>query len=953
MNAQGPEHRSGRRRRTRRKLITPARIKLAAWSVGGALALFAAVFYGPAAWDALMPTSVRVGRAERYMAEGNYGPAGIELKKAVLKSPTDRGVLLAAARLDWRMGFVKDAQMELDRAIKAGANPAEQVELRSQILLGVQSFKDAAALLASDRTLPPVRRFTLLAAAQMGSEDYTTAEHTIASALQAAPSDPNALLQRARLIATERNYAEAVKATDAVLAVDPHMAAAWLLRGQLLLLQSDSRQSIVALQKGLETAPRQLERPHLGELLGALTEAQIQSGDATAAAMTLKQVDTRFPNSPMSRFLRARLAMLNKDYESAVASLQVMLGAQEEFLPGRILLAQALLAKGNAVWARDELVHVVAQHPQNLAARKLLAQVDLQLHDPKAAREVLDAVPEQTTDAQVDWLKAMTYFQSGGGDTGLAYLEHSVASSPQNPQARLALARAYVASGKSDKATATLGELRPEDRNPESQALLVGATVAGKSAEAAKAALTDLLAKHPDDGLLLTAAGNYWASVGELDTADRTLQRAVTLDGKNVPALSALAAVHVRQSNLKGADELLTTVLSLDPKNQGAYIARAKIAQQRGDRAGSRSLLSQAVSHDPSAVEARLLLAEMSLGDGNLGVATSLMDQAVQVGGDRSKVLMAAGELLLRTGHPNEALERFTAAKTAGSQDAPLNIARAQVALRRLPEARATLEAIDSPAASAQRAQVVLVQLDLQEKKIDEARTRIRKLSQAGLPKYMADELTGNVDLVAGQYREASDAFASALSQQPTSGLVIKEFQARRAGSLASPGDVLRKWLEKSPTDAPVRFTLAQYYQETDARPQAIAEYERLAGQSSALQAMVLNNLAWLYIEGADARSVDLARRAYEMAPASGSIADTYGWALASNGNPAAAVPVLEKAVAAAPQDANVKYHLAAAYERHGDKARAAVLLRELLKTPDKFSTRPEAEELLRKVGSS
>ena len=137
-------------------------------------------------------------------------------------------------------------------------------------------------------------------------------------------------MQRARLIAAERNYAQAMQATDAALAVDPHMAAAWLLRGQLLLLQGDSRQSIVAFQKGLETAPRQLERPHLGELLGALTEAQIQSGDATAAALTLKQVDTRFPNSPMGRFLRARLAMLNKDYDSAVASLQVMLGAQQD-----------------------------------------------------------------------------------------------------------------------------------------------------------------------------------------------------------------------------------------------------------------------------------------------------------------------------------------------------------------------------------------------------------------------------------------------------------------------------------------------------------------------------------------------------------------------------------------------------------------------------------------------
>src|SRR6185437_3248458 len=218
--------------------------------------------------------------------------------------------------------------------------------------------------------------------AQTGLRDYPGDERSIATALQNSPTDSGALLQRGRLLAAKHHYPEAVQAMDATLAADPHMAAAWLLRGQLLLLQGDSRQSVASLKKGMESAPRQLERPQLAALLAALAEAQIRLGDATAAATTLKQIDARFRDTVLSRFLRARLVMHNKDYSSAVASLQLLLKERTDFLPARMMLAQALLARGDAAWASEELTHLLAQHPEYLAARKLLAEADLQLHDP-------------------------------------------------------------------------------------------------------------------------------------------------------------------------------------------------------------------------------------------------------------------------------------------------------------------------------------------------------------------------------------------------------------------------------------------------------------------------------------------------------------------------------------------------------------------------------------------
>ncbi len=939
-----------RSRRSRRS----RRLKVLIWGLLLCLPLgAAAIFIATRGWDGLVSTRTRVARAESDLAEGAFGSASVELKKALLRSPRDARALAAHARLQWKMGDAEGAQADMDQALKAGAPANEELGLRCEILLARGRFAELAQLLDADRTLAPVRRLTLLSAAQAGLHDYASADRSIAAALQSSPTDSGALLQRARLLAAEHRYPEAVQATDATLAVDPHMAAAWLVRGQLLLLQGDNRQSVAALQKSMESAPRQLERPRLAALLAALAEGQIRLGDATAAATTLKQIDARFRDSVLSRFLRARLAMLNKDYDSAVTSLQLLLKDRSDMLPARMMLAQALLARGDTLWASEELKHLVAQHPDSLAARKLLAEADLKLHDPVAARAVMDAAPPHNGDTQTEWLPGQAYGETGGASTGLSYPEHSVASAPQSLDSPLALARAYISAGRSEDALALLKQLKPQERNLDSQALLVSATAAGKTPEAARAAIAQLVAQDPGDVSLLTATGSYWASIGDLEEAQRALSRATELDANNIPALMALASVRLRQAKPDAADDLLKTVLRLDRKQEAAYIERARIAQQRGDRNGARKLLSDAVSFDPASVQARLQLAQLALGDGNAAVARSLIDQAADVAKDRPQVLRAAGDMLLSANQPDEALKRFAAARAAGSADAAIDVARAQIALHRLADARATLEAIAGPAAVRQRAQVQLVELDVREKKLDDARALVGRLSTSGLPKYAIDELRGNVDLAAGQYQAASDAFAAAMQQRPTGALAIKEFQARRAGSLSAPEDPLRQWLQKTPADLNVRLALAQYYQESGKFTQATGEYERLASQPSPAQPLILNNLAWLYLRSGDTRCVELARRAYQMAPGTGKIADTYGWALVSNGNLDAGLPLLEKAAAAEPHDADVKYHLAAAYERHGEKARAADLLRELLKSPAKFATRPAAEQLLRKVASS
>ena len=101
----------------------------------------------------------------------------------------------------------------------------------------------------------------------------------------------------------------------------------------------------------------------------------------------------------------------------------------------------------------------------------------------------------------------------------------------------------------------------------------------------------------------------------------------------------------------------------------------------------------------------------------------------------------------------------------------------------------------------------------------------------------------------------------------------------------------------------------AEYQMANGSETDAIASYEAALGRQPD-NAIALNNLAWLLRERDQQRAITLAEQARDLAPESPAILDTYGWILHLAGRNEEAKPVLEQALALAPDSEEIKQHL-------------------------------------------
>jgi tetratricopeptide (TPR) repeat protein len=196
---------------------------------------------------------------------------------------------------------------------------------------------------------------------------------------------------------------------------------------------------------------------------------------------------------------------------------------------------------------------------------------------------------------------------------------------------------------------------------------------------------------------------------------------------------------------------------------------------------------------------------------------------------------------------------------------------------------------------------------------------------------------------------EARESYDKALKKQPNhlgAALAQAKLYQREKRSVDA-AKLLQETAEAHPASPLPLLELAQLRERENDGAGAIAAYRQLL-QRDERNALALNNLAFRLGQDPKTRAegVQLAERAYQIAPRVPAIADTLGWNLYLAGDLDRAQRLLEEAARGPETEPGTRYHLAQVYARRGKRAEARQQLEIALRTPV-FTDAAEARKLL------
>jgi len=896
--------------------------------------------------DSAADVDAQFAKAKTAQAAGDSRTAVIELKNVLQEVP-------AHAEARWRLGNIylslgqgSAAVKELEQAERLGYDDAQLpvMLLRARLLLG--EFKKVLGTLSTmDNVAANADLVILGAQSYLGLRRLDDAESAFREALGLKPE--NVLAQRglAQVALTKRDFDTADKQLTSSIESDSEDIQTWLLKGELELSRGDFDAALTAFQ----SAEKLLPRSPAGRI--GLARALLGLGRPEDADIHLADLHKNSPSHPLINYFRGVSARQRNDLQGAQEALREVMRVQPNHLQTLLLMGSIQYSTGDFQQAEDMLSRFVASVPTHVPGRKLLAAVQLRLAQPRDAIETLEpAVKSAPQDPQLLAMLGSAYLSNKQLERGTELLQKAATLDPNAAAIRMQLAISHLASGASEKAVTALQSAVDLDPSfTRADLLLVFTHLRNRAWDKAETAARALIQKQPDDPVPLNLLGAALAAKGNLDAAREQYELALKANPDYLPTMLNLAGLDARVGKLDAAISTYRSALQKNPTHEPATMDLARILGGSGKVNEALLLLESLRSKNPKAIQPRLALANAYLRQRKPADALKVAEEASRLAPQAPQVLLALGQALAANGDQRRALTVFEdlARQQSSSSDAHYQLGLAYARSGNNGDARDSLQKALQLKATHFGAKLALGNLAVRTGETETALKISNELSK-GYPKSAAGfTLQGDALMASAKPVGADAAYQQAFAVAPGSALILKRYAALRRGNRAKAAQTLvDAWLKDNPDDAAVRLTRASTAHQQGQGDAAIAEYERVL-QTNPNSVMALNNLAWMYFEREDERALPYAERAFGLAGKRPEIMDTYGWLLVRSGQPENGLRILEKAARAAPNMAEIQYHLAAALANAGDQTRARKMLESLLRPGQDFPARAEAQTLL------
>ncbi len=893
-----------------------------------------------------------------HLAAGKTKEATLELRAFLQDKPHSAQAHFLLGQVLMRTGNWADGERELERALERGHPEREALPALMQAKLQLEKPEDVVRRWGDKRfadapTAVPAN--ALLAHAYLLLGKLDTAQSHLAQALAAEPGNVLAQRVQLRIAAQDPQQRQASLGQAAALAErNPKDAPLQVLLGDLLLA-TDRAAATQAYRKALAIEPANVDA-HTALIGSTLAHGDVAQGRAYAADFA-----KALPNLGLAHYYQAAADYAAQDYAAARARLQPLMRASNPSPRVAYLAATTEARLGNLPQAESLFNKLVLSAPQELQPRLELAQIHVSRGNAPSALKILEPViagDASKVPASAWSLVGQIYTHTGDLKKADEAFARAGAGNPQAAAlAQTTQARSKISRGDIQGGTRSLRQVLDSGQGSlEAELSYVTALLSKGDAPGALKALEAAAERFPNTAVLdLMRAGAY-SNLQDSRKARRAMELALVKDPRFMPAIEHLSGQDLSAGQPEQAAARYTELLKRDPRNVRAMMALAEIARgQSSTVAAANSWLEKAVATNPRDGKLWIEAMQHHLRRLNPTAAMQWGQRGMAAVPDNVELQNRVADILLSTGDTEQASALASKLVTAKPEVVQYRLlaAKALVAGKRVSAARSHINKaleLEPQSPAVQGANVALL---FAEGRSDQAVAAARSFQQRNpkLPSasWMLAEVLERQGDKPGSQAAAQQAVMAAPA--PDAALRLLSLLGRQ-GNTAGANQFASAWLVKYPNDALFTGQAAVWFDTLGETAKAGSLYRRSL-ELSPNNPVALNNMAFYMLKNQEAKqALPLVQRAVAQAPEVASFHDTLARVQLALGNQQQALAAQLKAIDLSPRSDDLRLELSRIYLANNDKTKARNELSRLSDLGSKFGRQAEVQKLLRQLES-
>jgi putative PEP-CTERM system TPR-repeat lipoprotein len=611
------------------------------------------------------------------------------LDKAVAQNPSNAEAWTMKGNLEGVLGKSDAAVADYKKAIETNTKYMVAHEALFTAYLRQNKLDEAGKELEQIKQLFPKAGLTkwLETVYAYTKKDYVHARELVEQVLSFAPKDPRVLTMAGAIYLQLHLPQQAEASLNQAIAIqgsnpEPRILLAGLylqngapakavslleplvgqtknprvleLAGKAYLMNGEPKKANEYFQEAAKLAPENtqdkvnlaLSKLALGQKEESLTELeQIAATDKDvtadmaliATALRLKELDRaklaidalekKQPGSPIPNYLRSQVFQAQGDLAKAREYLEKSLSVKQTYAPAVIALANLDISEKKPDDAKRRFETWIKQEPNNTAPYLALAELEARTGAKKErVREILAKATQVNSKDIRSWLALLNYDLAVKDVAhALSTAQNALSANPNQPDLVDGLARAQLASGKSNDAVLTYGKV---------------------------------LSQQPNSPQVLVRMAEYQMAAKQKQDAIDGLKKALFFKSDFLPAQKALVLIHIADGRFDDAIAIARDVQKQRPKEATGALLMGDVLTSQKNLGGAVAAYRDALKLQP--VTDIALLLETTLRRAGKAVEAKAFEKSwLQAHPDDSKFKVALAQMNLNDGNYKESIALY------------------------------------------------------------------------------------------------------------------------------------------------------------------------------------------------------------------------------------------------------------------------------------------------------